>query len=67
MPSFRSIYSNQKKPFCQENPAHFLIGFTYTAMYHFLREDTYMFESNDPHADLEDLLYYPGDGNPSER
>ena len=33
----------------------------------FLKEETDMFETTDPQADLEDLIFYPGDGGPSER
>jgi len=33
----------------------------------FLKGDNAMFESTDPNADLEDLIFYPGEGGPSER
>ena len=32
-----------------------------------LKRRTNMIENTDPNADLEDLIYYPGNGGPSER
>jgi hypothetical protein len=61
------IYSTQLFSACQENPAHFLSSEAYNAQVTFSKGDSFMRESNDPKADLEDLIFDEDAGGPSER
>ena len=61
------VYSTQLSSPCQENPAHFLLSYAYNAQVVFLKGAGYMRESNDPKADLEDLIFDEDAGGPSQR
>ena len=50
----------------QENPSLFLLSKAYTVRYH-EKGGTIMHSSDDPRADLDDLIFEKGDGGPSER
>ena len=62
-----SVYSTQLFSFCQENLTHFPQTFAYNAQVVFLKGAGSMRESNDPKADLEDLIFDEDAGGPSQR
>ena len=61
------VYSTQLFSFCQENLTHFTHVFAYNAQVVFLKGEGSMRESNDPKADLEDLIFDEDAGGPSQR
>ena len=60
------VYCTQRISSCQGKAAHFLPLMEYTAMESLERGNS-MRESNDPRADLDDLIFDKDDGGPSER
>jgi len=61
------VYFIQFPFVCQENTAHFLSACAYNAQVVFLKGANSMRESNDPRADLDDLIFDENDGGPSQR
>jgi hypothetical protein len=61
------LYSTQILLPCQEKAAHFLTLCAYNAQVVFLKGGAAMRESNDPRADLDDLIFDEDAGGPSER
>ena len=61
------VYSIQLFSSCQENLTHFSYAFAYNAQVVFLKGAGIMRESNDPKADLEDLIFDEDAGGPSQR
>ena len=60
-------YSTQINCSCQENTAHFFPPPEYTVLEYFERSNPSMYYSDDPNADLDDLIFEEDAGGPSER
>ena len=61
------LYILTKKSYSVKKIRHIFCKHKHILLCSLFERRTHMVETSDPNADLEDLIFYPNDGGPSER